>query len=77
VVPYLLLQISNLMNYLDARVEATDFKGTAMAATKSARAVTGFLHRNNSNFMDLACAVGCATFSMGVLIGVYFLLDSL
>jgi hypothetical protein len=77
VVPYLLLQISNFMNYLDARGEATDFKGAAMAATKSAQAVTGFLKRSNSNLMDFAVAMGCATFSMGVIVGVYFLLDSL
>ncbi|MFP6562809.1 hypothetical protein WJ542_31595 [Paraburkholderia sp. B3] len=65
------------MNYLDTKIKATDFLGAAMVATKPARAATGFIRQNNSNLMDFACAVGCATFSMGVFVGVYFLLDSL
>ncbi|WP_156954393.1 hypothetical protein [Paraburkholderia acidipaludis] len=48
-----------------------------MAATKPARDATGFIRQNHSNLMDFACAAGCAAFSMGVIVGVYFLLDSL
>lgn len=76
-IPYLLLQISNLMNYFDTRIKATDFVGAAMAATKPARDATGFIRQNHGNLMDFACAAGCAAFSMGVIVGVYFLLDSL
>jgi hypothetical protein len=45
--------------------------------TNPARDVAEFLQRLQQNHMDFSMAMGCAVFSMNVLVGVYLLFDSI
>jgi hypothetical protein len=42
-----------------------------------ARDVAAFFHRMQQNHMDFSMAMGCAVFSMNVLVGVYLLFDGI
>jgi hypothetical protein len=45
--------------------------------THPAHDVAEFFQRLQRNHMDFSMAMGCAVFSMNVLVGVYWLLDSI
>lgn len=72
--PQLLLDTTHLMKYIDAMGEVMQARAAAAPVDRRARAVTEFVQRQHAQIIDLGVALGCAAFTMGVVIGVMLLL---
>jgi hypothetical protein len=75
--PQLLLDTSHLMKHVDALGKSIALRGNAEPVARSERIVAEYIQRRSGQIIELGVALGCAAFSMGLVIGVYLLLDSL
>lgn len=76
--PQLLLDTTHLMKHIDAMGAA--MHGAPTSAKPVARpvgALVEFVQTRNAAFIDLGVALGCAAFSMGVVLGVMLLMEQL
>lgn len=75
--PQLLLDTTHLMQHVEAMGAAIRARGTCETADHPARALAEFVQCQHARFIDLGVAIGCAAFSMGVVLGVMLLLEKL
>lgn len=72
--PQLLLDTSHLMKHVDALGNDIESNFHRPTIASVPREIVEFVQRQNGQLIDLGIALGCAAFSMGVVIGVYVLL---
>jgi hypothetical protein len=75
--PHSLVDTSHLMKHVDAMGRSIASTVDMPPGSRSARLAVEFVQRQSGQIIDLGVALGCATFAMGVVIGVYLLLQSL
>ncbi|WP_321915118.1 MULTISPECIES: hypothetical protein [unclassified Paraburkholderia] len=75
--PQLLLDTSHLMKHVDALGESIHTHANAQPVARHERIVVDFVRRECTEIINLGVALGCAAFCMGIVIGVYLLLERL
>ena len=75
--PQLLLDTSHLMKHVDALDEAVRTHANAQPAARHERIVVDFVQRQWAEIINLGVALGCAAFCMGIVLGMYLLLERL
>ncbi len=75
--PQLLLDTSHLMKHVDALGKSVRPHANARPAAHRERVVVDFVQRQCAEIINLGVALGCAAFCMGIVLGVYLLLERL
>jgi hypothetical protein len=75
--PFSLVDVSSLSKRVGPTAEPTHLQANAMSLKSPASLLVDYAARQRGLLAELGVGVGCAVFSMGVLVGVYLLLDSL
>lgn len=75
--PQLLLDTSHLMKHVDALGKSIRTHVDVQSAGRRERVVVDFVQRQCAEIINLGVALGCAAFCMGIVLGVYLLLERL
>ncbi|CAG9258363.1 hypothetical protein C7402_122124 [Paraburkholderia unamae] len=73
--PQGLFDTSHLMKHVDALGKSIAHGAHAPPVARPERVVVEFIQRQSAQCIDLGVALGCAAFVMGVVTGMYLLLD--
>lgn len=73
--PQLLLDTSHLMKHVDALDKSARAHANAQPAAYPERRVAEFVERQCAEIVNLGVALGCAAFCMGIVLGMYVLLE--